>query len=101
MCTAWPVDDLAARVFALRLYGQLLGIEPAIGKARGGASAHARDTVIAAGPQAMHRAMHQARLAIMNTPNGLRTWGAYQHYGNPYFRLFDAHALTPPDGREA
>jgi hypothetical protein len=41
----------------------------------------------------MHAAMHQSRLAIMNTPNGMRTWGAYQHYGNPYFRLFDPEAM--------
>src|SRR5918999_5020784 len=26
VCTAWPVDDAAARVFALTLYSDLLGI---------------------------------------------------------------------------
>jgi hypothetical protein len=32
--------------------------------------------------------MQRARLTIAATPNGRSTWGAYQHYGNPYFRLF-------------
>jgi hypothetical protein len=36
----------------------------------------------------MHEAMKVARLTIASTPNGRTTWGAYQHYGNPYFRLF-------------
>jgi len=33
--------------------------------------------------------MREARLTIARTPNGRTTWGAYQHYGNPYFRLFN------------
>ena len=75
VCTAWPVDDVAARVFAVELYSHLLGIQSG--------------TVSnAAGPVPMHVAMKQARLAIARTPNGRTTWGAYQHYGNPYFRLF-------------
>jgi hypothetical protein len=85
VCTAWPVDDLAARVFALRLYGELLGIKAAEEPALAGR--------LPDGPAPMHAAMHQSRLAIMNTPNGMRTWGAYQHYGNPYFRLFDPEAM--------
>jgi hypothetical protein len=36
----------------------------------------------------MHEAMRMARSGIADTPNGIRTWGAYQHYGNPYFRFF-------------
>ncbi len=91
VCTAWPVDDLAARVFSLRLYGQLLGLDPAAGDDSTDVEPH--PTALSDGPQAMHIAMHHARLAIMGTPNGLRTWGAYQHYGNPYFRLFDPMAL--------
>ena len=37
----------------------------------------------------MYAAMRDARRAIATTPNGVRTWGAYQHYGNPYLRFFD------------
>lgn len=96
VCTAWPVDDLAARVFSLRLYGQLLGIEPVVDEPRGGVQPVGREARLVEGPQPMHIAMNRARLAIMRTPNGVRTWGAYQHYGNPYFRLFDAHSLRTP-----
>jgi CHAT domain-containing protein len=78
VCTAWPVDDVAARIFATRLYASLLGL-PRTATA-GSASAVT--------PVPMHEAMRRARLAIARTPNGRTTWGAYQHYGNPYFRLF-------------
>ena len=44
----------------------------------------------AAAPLPMHEAMRAARLEIAGTPNGARTWGAYQHYGNPYFQLLSA-----------
>lgn len=93
VCTAWPVDDLAAQVFALRLYGHLLGIAPMVDEPGGYGATTGRDRLDPEGPQAMHVAMNRARLAIMNTPNGVRTWGAYQHYGNPYFRLFDPIAI--------
>jgi hypothetical protein len=73
VCTAWPVDDVAAREFAVTLYSNLLGIQ----------------TVAADTPVPMHEAMREARLTIARTPNGRTTWGAYQHYGNPYFRLFN------------
>jgi CHAT domain-containing protein len=72
VCTAWPVDDVAAREFALTLYSNLLGL---------------RGTTLVP-PVPMHQAMQRARLMIAATPNGRSTWGAYQHYGNPYFRLF-------------
>ena len=80
VCTAWPVDDAAARTFALTLYAGLLGVDPT---ASGSRSPQLR-------PEAfpMHEAMKQARLAIARTPNGRTTWGAYQHYGNPYFQFF-------------
>jgi pimeloyl-ACP methyl ester carboxylesterase len=80
VCTAWPVDDVAARTFALTLYAALLGIdlEPSTGQPLGNKSS--------AVP--MHEAMKTARVAIARTQNGRTTWGAYQHYGNPYFRLF-------------
>jgi hypothetical protein len=80
VCTAWPVDDLAARTFALTLYAGLLGMESL--------NAIERPTRTDAGALPMHEAMKVARLTIASTPNGRTTWGAYQHYGNPYFRLF-------------
>ena len=69
VCTAWPVDDSAAQQFALTLYRCLLGME------NGG------------DPVAMHEAMKVARQAIIDTSRGARSWGAYQHYGDPYYRL--------------
>ena len=69
VCTAWPVNDLAARDFAKRLYTGLLGLD---GKE----------------VEPIHQAMREARREIFSKDYGVRTWGAYQHYGNPYFRLF-------------
>jgi hypothetical protein len=37
----------------------------------------------------MYAAMRDARQTIAAPPYDFRTWGAYQHYGNPYFRFFD------------
>lgn len=79
VCTAWPVDDLAARMFSLTLYSGLLGI--AIGE---DGSYSRKD------PRPMHYSMREARKAIARTEEGVATWGAYQHYGNPYFQLFHA-----------
>ncbi len=74
VCTAWPVDDAAALEFALTLYTCLLGLTVDYKKAR---------------PQSMHEAMKEARCKVAATnENGVRTWGAYQHYGNPNFRFF-------------
>ena len=70
VCTAWPVDDGAAREFAHRFYGELLGL-------------WSEDRFAC-----LHEAMRAARRAIATDPAGARTWGAYQHYGNPYFRFF-------------
>jgi pimeloyl-ACP methyl ester carboxylesterase len=69
VCTAWPVNDHAALDFAERFYTGLLGLD-------------GKDV------EPMHVAMREARLTIFDKNYGLRTWGAYQHYGNPYFRLF-------------
>jgi len=69
VCTAWPVNDQAALDFAERFYTGLLGLD---GKE----------------VEPMHVAMREARLEIFQKYYGVRTWGAYQHYGNPYFRLF-------------
>ncbi len=78
VCTAWPVDDEAARTFALTLYAGLLGLD------RSESKITARNN----GPIPMHLAIRQARLEIAATTNGRTTWGAYQHYGNPYFQFF-------------
>ena len=43
---------------------------------------------------AMYLAMLRARLAIAQTSSGRGTWGAYQHYGNPNYRILSARAGT-------
>ncbi len=63
VCTAWPIDDSAASHFAASLYASLLGA--------------------AAAPAPMWQAMRDARRAIAAS----LSWPAYQHYGDPYFRL--------------
>lgn len=68
VCTAWPVASKPARDFACSFYKELLGVE----KNRAGY---------------MYEAMRAARKSIWKMPHGERTWGAYQHYGNPWFRL--------------
>ncbi len=114
VCTAWPVDDRAAREFALNLYTKLLGMEcketlpPAQEE---GAQAQKKPSrrvsymAHAAGPAPMYRAMQAARCAIANPIHyDVRTWGAYQHYGNPYFQLFDSSCMQPtrvPEQRPA
>jgi hypothetical protein len=86
VCTAWPVDDIAAQEFALTLYEGLLGMHPAD---------ETRRQYDPAKPGQMHVAMRNARLAIATTANGAQTWGAYQHYGNPYLRFFDPASMKP------
>ncbi len=71
VCTAWPIEDTAAREFAVELYSNLLGI------------ANKRK------PDVMFAAMRKAREKAAASGYGMGTWGAYQHYGNPNFRLFD------------
>lgn len=93
VCTAWPVNDEAARDFALRLYSGLLGLTPA--EEAGG---YVRDE---GGPKPMHLAMSEARQAIAGTISGVKTWGAYQHYGNPYLQFFDPSRLQLPRGNRA
>jgi len=69
VCTAWAVWDRAACDFACRFYKELLG------------SAGRR-------PRHMYEAMREARKSIWNaSPSGAQSWGAYQHYGNPWFKL--------------
>jgi pimeloyl-ACP methyl ester carboxylesterase len=98
VCTAWPVDDLAARSFALELYRHLLGIRIST------ESGIARFLAEHFEPAAMHVAMREARLVLARSAAGLRTWGAYQHYGNPNFRFFapqrEAPSRATSDGAE-
>lgn len=82
VCTAWLVDDTGAREFALELYSRLLGLDRENGK------------YVKGNPAAMHRAMRDARLEIARQDYGVKTWGAYQHYGNPRLRFFDKATLA-------
>jgi hypothetical protein len=101
VCTAWPVDDAAARQFALALYAALLGMRdfaPMPPSRESSDRAGPLPSVEACPerpePMVMYEAMRYARLAIANAPTAARTWGAYQHYGDPLFRLLDADALS-------
>src|ERR1051326_7317837 len=73
LCTAWSIGDQAARDFAEELYRNLLGDDvPAV---------------------QMYEAIRYARHKVFRSVRAdgvpdTRTWAAYQHYGNPYFRLF-------------
>ena len=96
VCTAWPVYDTAARLFALKLYSQLLGVPMPIQEA-----GDAPDQP--SGYQPIYVAMREARRHIYTLPDGVRCWGAYQHYGTPYLRFFhpnfklDDDDEAPPD----
>lgn len=83
VCTAWPVADLAARDFALVLYAELLGL-----KFTGAGLRIDRTSYESVAARPMYMAMRAARRASAGTGTDGRTWGAYQHYGSPYFRLF-------------
>lgn len=87
VCTAWRIDDIAASDFALTLYGALLGLKVDLDDLSAFESTSAL---------CLYEAMRDARREIAMRDYGVRTWGAYQHYGNPYFRFFDANAF---DGR--
>jgi hypothetical protein len=81
VCTAWPVDDIGARQFALTLYSRLLGLREVEGQP-------GQYEIDPAGSRPMHISMRDARTQIADTTNGRTTWGAYQHYGSPYFQFF-------------
>jgi hypothetical protein len=99
VCTAWQIDDTTARQFALRLYAALLGIDleafelasDAFARDDGGTRSEDRPP-LAAPFCSMTEALRLARMAVFSLPGGERTWGAYQHYGNPHYRFF----RTPP-----
>jgi hypothetical protein len=87
VCTAWPVGDREARDFALALYTELLGLEFKPPQAGPALRIESRNYTPGA-PRPLYRAMRNARRAIANLPYDRHSWGAYQHYGNPYTRLF-------------
>jgi len=68
VCTAWPVQDDAAALFAAEFYSSLLGKK----------DGH---------PAYMNEAMKAARGAVKAKFSGVLGWAAYQHYGSPYFRV--------------
>jgi CHAT domain-containing protein len=68
VCTAWPVQDDPAALFASAFYSSLLGKENGQ-------------------PAFMNDAMRAAREAVRTNFAGVLGWAAYQHYGNPYFRM--------------
>jgi hypothetical protein len=72
ICTAWPIDDTAALEFARRMCRGLLGLQGS-GQT----------------PEPIHEALSAARQEIARLGlGGLQTWGAYQHYGDSFFRFF-------------
>ena len=86
------VGDDAALSFALHVYSALLGL----GTEQDPSASSARP------PLEMHAAMLEARQALLPTSAeadegpDVPFWGAYQHYGNPDFRLFARDDLQPP-----
>jgi hypothetical protein len=88
ICTAWKVDDDAAKVFASEFYASLLGLQLDAGG----------DKVVSRGkPEPIVTALRRARRATAASPTGARTWGAYQHYGNPYYAFFARSAWSDDD----
>jgi len=89
VCTAWPISDDAAAEFALDVYGALLGLP--------------KDKITGDDKlepiHAMWEAMRIARVQLANTGAGRMTWGAYQHYGNPYYRLITDNPKRPVQRR--
>ncbi len=81
ICTAWPVGDRSALKFAAILYSRLLGLE-------WDEEGH---TLKEVAPSPMYQAMRDARRSLAGGLRGTATWGAYQHYGSPYYRFFAVH----------
>jgi CHAT domain len=94
VCTAWPVADRMAHLFAKTLYESLLGLRPDTPDDDQPSRTSNVETSLEDG-KVMHVAMRAARRAVFNEAGGARTWGAYQHYGNPYYRFFPRKV---PDG---
>lgn len=78
ICTAWPVNDDAALTFAKQFYESWIDTSNGVLRSR-----------------YIHQAMREARKAVFDMADGatgmrtgMGTWGAYQHYGDPYATLF-------------
>ncbi len=100
ICTGWPVGDGAARQFARVFYGAMLGLD--LTEEKGRLVAMRAIT----GPTDLAEALRRARAEVQKMRGGLRTWGAYQHYGNPFSRFLvwsadDAAATTASAGGSA
>lgn len=78
ICTAWPVDDAAALLFATTFYEALLGLSDPSGK-----TSTIRDAMILA----------RRAIGLGQSNGGTGTWGAYQHYGNPSFRFMKSSSV--------
>jgi tetratricopeptide (TPR) repeat protein len=75
VAAGWAVDDAAATLFARRFYEELLDGTP------------------------FGEAVLAARKAVYNVHRGVNTWGAYQCYGDPDFRLVQAGAAGARTGQ--
>lgn len=96
ICTAWPVGDREARDFALSLYADLLGLD--FKEQTGERTLRTDSRLYCAGAaKPFHVAMRNARRVIAGQAYDGHSWGAYQHYGNPYGRLFARTASDRQD----
>jgi CHAT domain-containing protein len=77
LCTAWQVEDDAALQFATLLYTELLGLQN-VNDGKQGRFGN------------LAQALRVARAGIFDKQPGVATWGAYQHYGTPSYRFFEA-----------
>jgi len=99
----WPVDDQAARDFAVAFYSRAVGMGP-------------RDELLPDGPMMLKDAVSEARKALLDpfrrgdragqSSPALATWGAYQHYGKGTSRLLlgptrDRHREEEADASRA
>lgn len=64
VAAGWEVDDEAGRSFAQTFFEQMVGRKACFGQA-----------------------IHMARTQVIENHPGVNTWGAYQAYGDPDFRL--------------
>lgn len=100
ICTAWPISDSAATEFALAVYGKLLGMNRVIRQNVRDDDPH--EYTLDAQTHPLWMAMQEGRIALGQNPNaGRLTWGAYQHYGNPYYRLITREPRTSPASRSS
>ena len=95
VCTGWPVGDAPARLFARVFYGAMLGLELTEDNGR------LVPEKVATGPVDLAEALCRARVEVRKLPGGLRTWGAYQHYGNPFKRFLAGRGEGPAPMRTA